>query len=205
MLYQITHQIFRNSLKIHQLLLILLAVVIIFGCNQNRDKETTKDSDKTDGDTSLEDVLPKITLIAPGDYQNKDGQPLEIVVGNAYSGKGEYLLEEGETHGFSYTFFKQHAVEGKKFIFTVAAYNWGGSGTFHYLTAVDKTTLKSVSQVLLGDRVKVESIALTAPNTDTVSINYMDKETGTAMASDPDKAIEKHFKMDQGQLEEVSP
>ena len=65
MLYQITHQIFRNSLKIHQLLLILLAVVIIFGCNQNRDKETTKDSDKTDGDTSLEDVLPKITLIAP--------------------------------------------------------------------------------------------------------------------------------------------
>ena len=205
MLYQITHQIFRNSLKIHQLLLILLAVVIIFGCNQNRDKETTKDSDKTDGDTSLEDVLPKITLIAPGDYQNKDGQPLEIVVGNAYSGNGEYLLEEGETHGFSYTFFKQHAVEGKKFIFTVAAYNWGGSGTFHYLTAVDKTTLKSVSQVLLGDRVKVESIALTAPNTDTVSINYMDRETGTDMASDPDKAIEKHFKMDREELKEVSP
>ena len=199
------HQIFRNSLKMHQLLLILLAVVVIFGCNQNRDKETTKDSDKTDGDTSLEDVLPKITLIAPEDYQNKDGQLLEIVVGNAYSGKGEYLLEEGETHGFSYTFFKQHAVEGKKFIFTVAAYNWGGSGTFHYLTAVDKTTLKSVSQVLLGDRVKVESIALTAPNTDTVSINYMDRETGAAMASAPDRAIEKHFKMDQGQLEEVSP
>ena len=199
------HQIFRNNLKIHQLLLILLAVVVTFGCNQNRDKETTKDSDKTDGDTSLEDVLPKITLIAPEDYQNKDGQPLEIVVGNAYSGNGEYLLEEGETHGFSYTFFKQHAVEGKKFIFTVAAYNWGGSGTFHYLTTVDKTTLKSVNEVLLGDRVKVESIALTAPNTDTVSINYMDRETGTAMASDPDKAIEKHFKMDQGQLEEVSP
>ena len=199
------HQIFRNSLKMHQLLLILLAVVVIFGCNQNRDKETTKDSDKTDGDTSLEDVLPKITLIAPEDYQNKDGQPLEIVVGNAYSGKGEYLLEEGETHGFSYTFFKQHAVEGEKYIFAVAAYNWGGSGTFHYLTTVDKTTLKSVNEVLLGDRVKVESIALTAPNTDTVSINYMDRETGTAMASDPDKAIEKHFKMDQGQLEEVSP
>ncbi len=199
------HQIFRNSLKMHQLLLILLAVVVIFGCNQNRDKETTKDSDKTDGDTSLEDVLPKITLIAPEDYQNKDGQPLEIVVGNAYSGKGEYLLEEGETHGFSYTFFKQHAVEGEKYIFAVAAYNWGGSGTFHYLTTVDKTTLKSVNEVLLGDRVKVESIALTAPNTDTVSINYMDRETGTAMASDPDRAIEKHFKMDQGQLEEVWP
>ena len=199
------HQIFRNSLKIHQLLLILLAVVVIYGCNQNRDKETTKDSDKTDGDTSLEDVLPKITLIAPGDYQNKDGQPLEIVVGSAYSGKGEYLLEEGETHGFSYTFFKQHAVEGEKFIFAVAAYNWGGSGTFYYLIAVDKTTFKSVNEVLLGDRVKVESIALTNPNTDTVSINYMDRETGTDMASDPDKAIEKHFKMDQKELKEVSP
>ena len=199
------HQIFRNNLKIHQLLLILLAVVVIFGCNQNRDKETTKDSDKTDGDTSLEDVLPKITLIVPGDYQDKDGQPLEIIVGKTYNGNGEYLLKEGETHGFSYTFFKQHVVEGKKFIFAVAAYNWGGSGTFYYLTAVDKTTLKSVNEVLLGDRVKIESIALTAPNTDTVSINYMDRETGTAMVSDPDKAIEKHFKMDQGQLEEVSP
>ena len=199
------HQTFRNSLKIHQLLLILLAVVVIYGCNQNRDKETTKDLDKTDGDTSLEDVLPKITLIAPGDYQNKDGQPLKIVVGSTYSGKGEYLLEEGETHEFSYTFFKQHAVEGEKFIFAVAAYNWGGSGTFYYLAAVDKTTFKSVNEVLLGDRVKVESIALTNPNTDTVSINYMDRETGTGMASDPDKAIEKHFKMDREELKEVSP
>ena len=199
------HQIFRNNLKIHQLLLILLAVVVIFGCNQNPDKKPMKDSDKTDGDTSLEDVLPKITLIAPEDYQDKNGQPLEIIVGKTYNGNGEYLVKEGETHGFSYTFFKQHVVEGKKFIFAVAAYNWGGSGTFHYLTAVDKTTLKSVSQVFLGDRVKIEQVALTAPSTDTVSINYMDKEFGTAFTDTPDKAVEKHFKMDQKELKEVSP
>ncbi len=198
MLYQVSDQIFRNFLNANKFVLILLAVVLIFGCNQNRGKDFIK------LDAPLEEVLPQIVLIAP-EQQDKNGQPLEITVGSTFSGEGEYGIGDGETHGFRWTFFNQHAVEGNRYIFAVTSYNWGGSGTFYYLTVVDKTTLKSVSEVLLGDRVKIESVALTAPNTDSVSVNYMDRESGTAMADTPDKAVEKHFKMDQEQLKEMSP
>ena len=181
MLYQVSHHIFRILLKPHKLVLILLVVVIIYGCNQNRSKKTFKDLVNKDSFASLEDMLPQIVLIAP-EQQDKNGQPLEITVGNTFSGEGEYGIGGGETHGFRWTLFNQHAVGGNRYIFAVASYNWGGSGTFYYLTAVDKTTLKSVSEVLLGDRVKIENVTLIAPGTDTVSVNYMDRESGTAMA-----------------------
>lgn len=197
MLYQVTYEIFRKLLKVHRFVLILLAVLIICGCNQNRGKGFIK------LDAPLKEVLPKITLVVP-EHKGENEEPLEITVGSKFSGQGEYTLEENKTHEFQYTFHKKHVVEGNKYIFAVAAYNWGGSGTFHYLTAVDKTTLKSVSEVFLGDRVKTEKVALTAPNTDTVSVNYMDRKSGTAFVETPDEKIEKHFKMDQGQLKKVS-
>jgi hypothetical protein len=52
--------------------------------------------------------------------------------------------------------------------------------------------------------VQIESVALTTPNTDTVSINYMDRESGIALGEPPDKPVEKHFKMEENQLTEVS-
>lgn len=197
MLNQVAHQIFRDFSKACKLSMILLAIVVMCGCNQKSEKDVVK------LDAPLEDVLPQITLVVP-DQQGKDGKPLEITVGATYSGKSEYLLEHGETHELEYTFMNQHAVEGNKYIFAVASYALGGTGTFYYLTAVDKSTLKSVHEVLLGDRVNIQTLALSTPNTDSVTINYMDRESGTAMAEEPDKAMEKHFEIDQNELKEVS-
>lgn len=194
MLYSSVHQFYGNFLKAFTPVLVALMFVVIYGCNQKKNKDFVK------LDAPLEEVLPKITLIA----EVEDGEPVEFTVGSTFHGKVEHVTDSGNTHKFTYSFSNQHVVEGNKYIFAVAAYNWGGSGTFHYLTAIDKTSLKSVSEVLLGDRVKTEKISLTTPDTDTVSITYMDRESGTAFTETPDKKKEKHFKMDQGPLQEVS-
>ncbi len=97
----------------------------------------------------------------------------------------------------------QHAVEGNRYIYTVVSYNLGGSGTFYYLTAIDKSSLKSVSEVRLGDRVQITSLALSFPRTDTVAINYKDREKGTAFTESPDKDVSKHFHIEQSKLSQV--
>ena len=98
------HQISRNFLKTFILILISCVVVLIYGCNQNRSKDFIK------LDAPLRDVLPKITLVVP-DHANEKGEPLEITVGSKFSGKGEYTLEENQTHEFTYTLHKKHVVE----------------------------------------------------------------------------------------------
>ena len=149
-------------------------------------------------DGALEEVLPKITLIIP--IKKLDNQFIEIRVGGTFSGKGEYSIEKDETHEFEFTFHKKHVVEGNKYIFAVVSYNWGGTGTFYYLTAIDKVTLKSVDEAFLGDRVEIEKISLEIPNSDTVTINYNDRKIGTAMTEKPDDPIEKHYGASLGEL-----
>lgn len=197
MLKQTSNPLHYMSLKILKGVLILFLVGGIYGCKQNQDKDSVK------LDAPLEDILPRITLIAPA-KKDSNGEPIEITLANTLSGEGEYSIGQGETHGFRYSVFKQHTVEGSKYIFTVVSYNWGGSGTFYYLTAIDKTTLKSVDEFLLGDRVEIKSVALSHQNSDSVSVSYMDRETETAMAATPDKKMEKHLEMDQGKLKEVA-
>ena len=75
-------------------------------------------------------------------------------------------------------------MEGNRYVFTVVSYNLGGSGTFYYLTAIDKSTLKSVSEVLLGDRVQISSLEVSKPKSDTVKITYKDRELGTAFTEE---------------------
>ena len=190
---QITFGYSQTLLTTLGLLLVLFAAVLISSCNQNPEGDSVK------LDAALEDVLPKIVLVVP-DEQDKDGKPLEITVGGNFKGKAEYLISGGETHGLEYRLLNEHVVEGNKFVFTVVSYNLGGSGTFYYLTAIDKSTLKSVDEVLLGDRVKISSLALETPKTDTVTINYIDRESGTAFTESPDKNETKHFGMDRSKL-----
>ncbi len=196
MLNQRTHQISRKPFNTFALVSFLLLVMFVFSCKQNRS------DDFVELDEPLKDVLPKITLIAP-EEKDKEGKPLEITVGSEFKGDGDYSIGGGETHKFQYTFLNQYAVEGNKYIYAVVSYYWGGSGSFYYLTAIDKTTLKSVSQFLLGDRVKIESVGFKMDPSDTVSVSYKERETGTPMASPPDKLVEMDFVMHENQLTDV--
>ena len=199
MLYSRVHQISQYFLKTFILISISCVIVLIYGCAQNRSKDFIK------LDAPLRDVLPKITLVVP-EEKSKDGKPLEITVGNTFSGEGEYTVGAGETQKFTYTFHKKHVVEGNKYIFAVVSYNWGGTGTFCYLTAVEKTTFKGDQKFLLGDRVRIKNVAKFKPfGGDAVTINYEERESGTSMSEKPDKSIEKYFSMERGQLEELIP
>lgn len=187
------HQIFQNLFKFFTFVLIYLIIGQIYGCNQNRGGEFIK------LDEPLRDVLPKITLIVP-DQVNQKGDPIEITVDKKYSGKGEYYIGDNQTHEFLYTLHKKHAVEANKYIYVVVSYNWGGSGTFYYLTAVDKTTLKGDKVFFLGDRVEIKKLAIRKRPIGSVTINYMDRESGTSMSEKPDKLIEYDIMFDQGKL-----
>lgn len=186
----------QTILKDYIILLVLFLTVLICSCNQNPGDDFVK------LDAPLKEVLPKITVIVP-DEQDKDGKALEITVGETFKGKAEYLLSDGETHELQYSLLNQHAVEGNRYIYTVVSYNLGGSGTFYYLTAIDKSTLKSVSEVLLGDRVQITSLELSMPRSDTVKITYKDRELRTAFTDKPDKDVTKHFHIEQSKLTEV--
>lgn len=177
----------------YRIVLIFCTAFLIYGCNQNQSKDFVK------LDASLQESLKKITLIVP-DEEDKDGNPLEITLGETHSGKAEYSISGDETSELEYTLLSKHAVEGNKYVFTIVSYSLGGTGTFYYLTAVDKSTLKSVHEVLLGDRVSINSLKLNMPNTDSVTINYMDRETGTAFTEDPDENVTKHFSMLQNKF-----
>ena len=194
-LNQALNQTFQNLSKASKYLLILFAVSIIFGCNQ------TQSGDFIKLDAPLKEVLPKITLVVPN-RTDINGETLEITVGKKFSGKGEYSIGNGETHGFQYTFYKQHVVESNRYVFAVVSYRWGGSGRFYYLTAIDKTTLKGDKEFLLGDRVGINNLASKRlpVTSDIVSISYMIRESGTSMSEKPDKTVEQDFTIHQGKL-----
>ncbi len=191
------HQISRNILKTFILILISCVVVLIYGCDQNRGRNFVKLN------APLRDVLSKITLVVP-EEKGKGGKPLEITVGSRFSGEGEYTVGAGEAHKFTYTFHKKHVVEANEYIYAVVSYNWGGTGTFYYLMAVEKTTLKGVQSFLLGDRVEIKNVSMFKPyRGDYVTVNYKGRESGTSMSEKPDKAIEQHFTIHQGKLMDV--
>ena len=198
MINQVLHQSFQKSSKVSVYLLILFAVSLIFGCNQNRSKGFVK------LDAPLKEVLPKLTLVVP-ENEDENGKPIEITVGDTYSGKGNYSIGNGETHEFQYNFYKQHIAEGHRYLFAVVSYNWGGSGTFYYLTAFDKTTLKGDKEFLLGDRIEIKKLT-TAKRpviSDIVSMTYMVRESGTSMSEKPDKMMEYDFMFHDGKLTTV--
>ena len=198
MLNQDLYQRFQKFSIVSVYLLILFAVSLIFGCHQNRSKGFVK------LDAPLKEVLPKLTLVVP-ENEDENGKPIEITVGDAYSGKGKYSIGNGETHEFQYNFYKQHIAEGHRYLFAVVSYNWGGSGTFYYLTAVDKTTLKGDKEYLLGDRVEIKKITIHKRPviSDIVSMTYMVRETGTSMSEKPDKMMEYDFMFHDGKLTTV--
>ena len=155
----------------------------------------------------LEEALTKITFMYPS---IKSGDLIGAIVfeGVGVTREKDYIRrwagEEGVyRHGY-YTLLSEYAVEGDRYIFVPLGVNGGGSGTFWDLNVVDKKTLRTVEAVGLGDRARIEEIALADADSDTVSITSIRREViNFNPTHDPKKAITKHFRMMGGTLREV--
>ena len=156
----------------------------------------------------LEEALTKITFIVT--WLSGDGNDEVIFEGEGVTHYPDriVLTEKHEIYGrtsySSYTIYPQHTVESNRYIFVLLAEWGGGSGVFLDLNVVDKKTLKSVDDVGLGDRARIEEIALADAHSDTVSITYIRREVKKGKPlHDPKKAIKQHFRMIGGILQEV--
>ena len=156
----------------------------------------------------LEEALTKITFIVT--WSSGDGNDEVIFEGEGvtYYPDRIVLTEKHEIYGrtshSSYTIFPQDTVESNRYIFVLLADWGGGSGVFLDLNVVDKKTFRTVDDVGLGDRARIEEIALADTHRDTVSITYIRREVKKGEPlHDPKKAIKKHFRMIGGILQEV--
>ena len=144
------------------------------------------------------DLIGAIVFEGEGVTREKDYIQLKKPIKRWWAGE-----EEVYRHSY-YTLLSKYAVEGNRYIFVPLGVNGGGSGTFWDLNVVDKKTLRTVESVGLGDRSRIEEIALADAHSDTVTITYVRREVIKGEpAHDPKKAIEKHFRMMEGILREV--
>ncbi len=157
----------------------------------------------------LEEALTKITFMYPS---LASGDLLGAIVfeGEGVTREKDYMrLQKRHDLGYReaysyYTLLSKYAVEGNRYIFVPLGVNGGGSGTFWDLNVVDKKTLKTVESIGLGDRARIEEIALADAHSDTVTITSIRREVKKGKPlHDPKKAITKHFRMIEGILREV--
>ncbi len=78
----------------------------------------------------------------------------------------------------------------------------GGSGTFYYLVvALNKSgKLVGTNTILIGDRIAPQTTEFTD---ETIVVNYADRDPGAPMTSEPNNAISKYFKIENGKLIQV--
>ena len=76
----------------------------------------------------------------------------------------------------SYTLLSKYAIESNRYIFVPLADWGGGSGVFLDLNVVDKKTFRTVDSVGLGDRARIEKLALANAHGDTVTITSIRRE-----------------------------
>ncbi len=156
----------------------------------------------------LEEALTKITFVVT--WLSGDGNSEVIFEGENVTREKDYIrLRMSHDLGHrvaysSYTLLSKYAIESNRYIFVPLA-NWGGgSGVFLDLNVVDKKTFRTVDSVGLGDRARIEKLALANAHGDTVTITSIRREVKKGEPlHDPKKAITKHFRMIEGILREV--
>ena len=155
----------------------------------------------------LEEALTKITFVVT--WLSGDGSTEVNFQGENVIRTPDYIElpsdnnKDGRTDSY-YRILSKYAVETNRYIFVPLDRWGGGSGIFRKLHAVDKKTLRTVDEVGLGDRARIEKVALAVPDSDTVSITYIRREVIKGKPThDPNKAIKKYFSVIQGVLQEV--
>ncbi len=78
--------------------------------------------------------------------------------------------------------------------------NPGGTGTFHYLAVEPGGSHRPAPTVFLGDRVIVDHVAIAHGR---VTVAYLDRSFGDAMAFPPTVPIVRHFALEDGALVDV--
>lgn len=156
---------------------------------------------------SLEEALTKITFVIT--WSSGEGNDEVIFEGEGVIRTSDYIelripYEDDSGRYSSYTILPQYTVEGNRYIFVPLADSGGGSGVFWDLNVVDKKTLRTVGEVGLGDRARVESVVVADPASNTVTITYIRREVIKGKPThDPKNAITKHLRMIEGKLREV--
>lgn len=177
--------------------------------------EGESDEDFVELGMPLEEALTKITFSVPS-LASGDLVGAIVFEGEGVTRKKDYIKltiyrEDWSPEGVPYKrwsgfymLLSEYAVESNRYIFVPLAQNGGGSGVFLALNVVDKKTLKSVDSVGLGDRARFKEIILADAASNTVSISYIRREVRKGeITHDPDKTIQKHFRMIEGILREV--
>ncbi len=162
----------------------------------------------------LEEALTKITFSV--EWLSSDGSDEVVFEGEGVTREEDYIELKTYRDAWSlegvpyrrldslYILLSKYAAESNRYIFVPLAQSGGGSGVFWDLNVVDKKTLRTVGEVGLGDRARVESVIVADPASDTVSITYIRREVNKGKVShDPNKAIKQHFRMIEGKLRKV--
>ena len=162
----------------------------------------------------LEEALTKITFSV--EWLSSDGSDKVVFEGEGVTREKDYIELKTYREAWSlegipyrrldslYILLSEYAAESNRYIFVPLAQSGGGSGVFWDLNVVDKKTLRTVGEVGLGDRARIESIVVADPASDTVTITSIRREVIKGKpAHDPKKAIAKHFRMIEGILREV--
>ncbi len=144
-------------------------------------------------DLPLKEALTKFTFIVT-DLSGDSNE--EVVFNSTYR---TVYGEAGWRGPAYYMLLHEHAVEGKRYVFVPLADGGGGVGVFYFLNVVDKKTLKTVDDVVLGDRVQIKEVTLPFSHGDTVSITYITR----AFGNKPGKTVKRHFRMGQGTLQKI--
>lgn len=191
------------KMKIHKMLYLatILLLFVFASCkNNNIDKP-------------LMEILKDVTLVVPDMKVNEKGKPIKFVVGdevtqknqvNFYHGVGNYYIENIGTLEFNYRLAYEQAIEVEDYIFVPVEYYWGGPNTFHYLTAIEKKSLKSVDDFLLGNRLTILNVNLSRSRNNIVSIKFRQNSVRSEEDYNPNKVIEKRFTLEYKQLKELT-
>lgn len=142
-------------------------------------------------DAPVRDILPQVVLTVPEVKATEYGHPIQFVIGDGkhryqagiYYGQTWHKSGKEEQQSFDYLVHFPDAVQTDRYIFVPVGYNWGGTGIFYYLTAIDKRNLIGMNSAYIGDRIKIVNVKVIDTGTDTVAINYVERDAGDTYPS----------------------
>ncbi|PIT93157.1 MAG: hypothetical protein COU06_01585 [Candidatus Harrisonbacteria bacterium CG10_big_fil_rev_8_21_14_0_10_38_8] len=87
----------------------------------------------------------------------------------------------------------------ESYLLTTLSINYGGSGTFHYLTLFQrsKSSWKFLTQAPLGDRIIIDSVSA---DKNQITVKYKDRKPGEALASIPTIPVTQTYILENDRL-----